>query len=467
MLQRISSNGTAKQVCYGLITLLIYVSIGVSRSYVAFLSHQLNQPESELHLTNDEKTWIGSGVCLLTPVASLVTGYLMDVIGRRTCIAFMFVPFLVSWTLVSVVSSYGMLLLAMIISSIGLGMGSSVVPYVSEISTAKHRGILLALVDTTLNVGVILCSVLMYYLKWNIVSIIFALMSLISLLLTLILPESPVWLYSKGKKEQAIEVLEALRSKLRCQLDDEIKDMERSSSVAIDQKGGRGLVDTLKKCFQSWRQFSITNFFTLFIVLAGPFILLSYSVLIIEELKIPYDAAKLAVIYSIAGFCGSFLSPFFIHNFKRRIVLTISAGGMTVSMLGISLYEIFYLHEENENKPCVWIIPIFLCSYNLLNNMGVLPLGFVIGGELFPLEVRGTLQGFSGFLCSTAWTVSLKFYPMIMFGFGIRAMLWCFTLFCALLVFYGIFILPETYGKTLNEVQEQYFSKKKNDELKL
>ncbi|XP_065216838.1 facilitated trehalose transporter Tret1-like [Planococcus citri] len=468
MLQKIPMNGTTKQICFALITLLIYVSIGVSRSYVAFLFHQLDQPDSKLHLTNDEKTWIGSGVGLLTPVGSLVSGYLMDVIGRRSCILLMFVPFLFSWTLVSVASSYGMLFSAMIISSIALGMGSSIIPYVSEISTAKHRGILLALVDTTLNLGVILCSLLMVFLRWNIVSIIFGCMSVVSLLLTLMLPESPVWLYSKGKKEQAIEILEALRSKNRSELNDEIKDMENSYDSS-DKKGG-GLADTLKKCFRAWRQFSIAILIFLLIILAGPLIFLSYTVLIIDELKTPYDGAKLAVIYSIAGFCGSFLTPFFIHNFKRRVVLIISGGGMAISMLGISLYEIFYLDANNENKPFVWIIPVFLCTFNLLNNMGVFPLGLVIGGELFPLEVRGTLQGFFGFTISAAWAISLKFYPLVMFNFGIRTMLWCFTLFSGLLVFYAIFILPETYGKTLNEVQEQYFSKNKNkskDDMKI
>lgn len=336
-----------------------------------------------------------------------------------------------------------------------LGMGESIIPYVSEISTAKYRGLLLALVDVTLNLGVILCSCLMYFLKWNIVSIIFVIMSIISLLLTLILPESPAWLYSKGKKEQAIEILVALRSKQLHELEDEINDMELTQKEIDNNPGGM-----IKKCFQAWRQFFIANLLFLLIVLAGPLILLSYTVLVIDELKTTYDGATIAVIYSVAGFCGSFLTPFFIHNFKRRVVLMISSGGMTISMLGISLYEVFFL--QRENKPCVWIIPVFLCLFNLLENMGVMPLAFVIGGELFPLEVRGTLQGLFGFIASIAWAVSLKFYPLIMFQFGIRTLLWCFTVFCGLLVVFAVFILPETHGKTLNEVQEQYFGEKKS-----
>lgn len=339
-------------------------------------------------------------------------------------------------------------------------MGSSIVPYVSEISTAEYRGILLALIETTLNLGVILCSFLMYFLKWNTVSIIFAVMSIICLLSTLVLPESPVWLFSKGKKDQAIEILKSLRSKERSELEDEIKDMERSFESIDDQN--KGILDTLKKCFRAWKQFLIATSLFVLIVLAGPFILISYTVLIINELKTPYDGAKLAVIYSIAGFCGSFLSPFFMHYFKRRVVLIVAGGGMTISMLSISLYEAFYLHVENENKPYVWIIPLLLCVYNVFNNLGVISIGFAVGSELFPLEVRGTLQGVFGSLISAAWAIGLKFYPLIMFDFGIRTMLWCFTLFCALLVVYAIFILPETYGKTLNEVQEEYFSKNKN-----
>ncbi|XP_065216837.1 facilitated trehalose transporter Tret1-like isoform X2 [Planococcus citri] len=454
MLQRIPMNGTAKQVWYAFITLLIYVSMGFSRNYVAFLNHQLDQPDSKIHLSNDEKTWIASSGTMLAPFTCLASGFLMDVIGRKSCLLIMFIPFIISWAMISAASSYELIFVAMIISSGALGIGESIIPYVSEISTTKYRGLLLSLVDVTLNFGVIICSFLMYFLKWNIVAIIVTVLSFVSLLLTFILPESPVWLYSKGKKDQAIEVLVALRSKSRDELEDEIKDMELALE-AIDMKGG----GMMKKCFLAWRQFLIANVLFFLIVLAGPLIFLSYTILIIDELKIPYDASTITVIYSIAGFCGSFLTPFFMHNFKRKVALIVSAGGMTISMLGVSLYEFFFL--ESEFKPCVWIVPVLLCVYNLLDNMAVFPLSFVIGGEIFPLEVRGTLQGCFGCLAWISWAVGLKYYPNVMFDFGVTTMLWCFTVSCALLVVFGIFILPETHGKTLNEVQEEYFSEKK------
>ncbi|XP_065216842.1 facilitated trehalose transporter Tret1-like [Planococcus citri] len=454
MLQKIPINGTAKQICFGLITLLIYVSMGFSRNYVAFLCHQLDQPDSKIHLNNDEKTWIASGSALLGPIGCIASGFLTDVIGRRSCILIMFVPFIISWAMISVATSYQIIFVALVISGGASGIGQSITPYVSEISTAKYRGLLLALVDVTLNFGVIISSFLMYFFKWNIVAIIFTVMSFVSLFLTFILPESPVWLYSKGKKDQAIEVLVALRSKSRNELEDEIIDMELALE-AIDKKEG----GMMKKCFLAWRQFLIVNLLSFLITLAGPLIFLSYTVLIIDELKTPYDGSTLAVIYSIAGFCGSFLTPFFMHNFKRKVALTVSAGGMTISMLGVSLYEFFYL--ESEYKPCAWIVPTLLCAYNILENMAVFPLSFVIGGELFPLEVRGTLQGFFGCLAWISWAVSLKYYLNVMFYFGIRTMLWCLTVACALIVLFAIFILPETHGKTLNEIQEEYFSKKK------
>ncbi|XP_065216844.1 facilitated trehalose transporter Tret1-like [Planococcus citri] len=413
MLQRIRSmNGTAKQIWYALITLLIYVSMGVNRNYVAFLSHQLDQSDSKIRLSNNEKTWIGSSGTMLAPFGCLASGFLMDVIGRRSCLLIMFIPLVISWAMISMASSYEMIFVAMIISSGALGIGGSIIPYISEISTTKYRGVLLSLVDVTLNFGVIICSFLMYFLKWNIVAIIFTVMCSISLLITFILPESPVWLYSKGKKDQAIKVLVALRSKSRDELEDEIKDMELALE-AIDTKRG-GMV---KKCFLAWRQFLIANLLFFLITLAGPSIFLSYTVLIIDELKTPYNGSALAVIYSLAGFCGSFLTPFFMHNLKRKVALIVSAGGMTISMMGVSLYDFFFL--ESEYKPCVWIVPVLLCLYNLLDNMAVFPLSFVIGGEIFPLEVRGTLQGLFGFVGWIAWAVSLKYYPNVMFSFGV------------------------------------------------
>lgn len=59
---------------------------------------------------------------LLTPFASLMSGVLMDVLGRRTCMLIMFTPFIISWTMVSVANSYSMLIIAMIIESTAFGL---------------------------------------------------------------------------------------------------------------------------------------------------------------------------------------------------------------------------------------------------------------------------------------------------------------------------------------------------------
>lgn len=341
-----------------------------------------------------------------------------------------------------------------------LGMTICIITYVSEISTAEYRGVLLALIDVTFNFGLVVCSTLMYYLKWNVVSIIFVVFTVLSVLLILILPESPVWLYSTGKKEKALKNLCYIRSQNREQLQPEIQEMEKSSIKNTNKKAT--LSSTAKNCLNAWKQVAIAVGTFGLMLHSGIFIIMAYTVTFVQYLKLPYDSNTIAVIYTIVGFVGSFLTPLFIHNFNRKAMLTVSSFGMGLSLLVISVYEEIFLHADV--KYCAWIVPVALCAFVFASNTGVVPIGFVISGEIFPLEIRGTLQGIFGCVICIYWALTVKIYPYIIFDVSVKVFLWACTVSCFLLALFGIFVLPETRGKTLEEVQERYFRKKGKSE---
>lgn len=335
------------------------------------------------------------------------------------------------------------------------GMSFCVSTYISEISTPENRGALLGLTEVAYNVGVMFCSILLYNVMWNVAAIVFIALSIIFMISMLFLPESPVWLYSKGKREESVKTLCSLRCSKVEDITEEIQDMEKN----CDEEKKISCSETMKNVCRAWKPLLITIVLFGLLQHTGYSIMIAYTIMIFDRLDIPMESAKITIAYSVVGFIGSVATPFFMHKMGRKTILALSSLGMGICMVVVGVYEeVFYYQSE---KLFAYIVPIAFYVYTLACNIGVLPIGFIVGGELFPNEVRGIMNGLYGVFAYVYWSVTLKVYPKFMFTFGIKAVVWAFAASCFMVTLFGVFVLPETQGKTLNEVQEQYFQKKK------
>ncbi|XP_065205809.1 facilitated trehalose transporter Tret1-like [Planococcus citri] len=456
LFQNFGRGGFLKVATYAAITFSAYICVGLNRSYTAFLNHYLSEPDSIIKITDEQKSWLASSIGYLSPVGSLFSGTVMDFFGRKVFLSMIFIPFAISWLTISLAKSYTVLLLGMMLQGLGGGMSSCVSVYISEISSREHRGALLGFITVAYNCGVLICNLLNYNFMWNVSSIVCLCISITFMAVTItFLPESPVWLHSKGRTEEAIEILSSLRGADRDKLESEIKDMEKRTREPIKTTFSQ----TFKNIRKAWKQLLVITVLFVLMQHTGYSIMIAYTLLVFDRLNLPLDSSKITVLYSTFGFISSFTTPIFMHRFGRKTVLSVSSLGMAIAMVIVGVYEELFYYEST--KMYVWIVPIAFYVYVFACNTGVYPIGFIIGGEVFPTEVRGTMNGIYGVFSSIYWVSTLKLYPKVMFYFGIKTMIWSFAVSSFILCLYGKFLLPETKGKTLNEIQEQYFQRKK------
>lgn len=187
--------------------------IGIALSYSAVLVPQLEQEQPELpkYLTS----LVASIIVLCVPVGSIVAGYLMDIIGRVNTLKVAAFPSIVGLCLIATAPNVYFILAGRIFTGIACALGSSpAVVYITEVARADLRGSLISSGPTIASLGMVICYIGGALLHWRTVawlSIIFTVLPAICI--AVYVPESPVFLVSKGRIEDAAKSLKFLYSR--------------------------------------------------------------------------------------------------------------------------------------------------------------------------------------------------------------------------------------------------------------
>lgn len=155
---------------------------------------------------------IASIASMATPVGCILTGYLMDQIGRRKAILLTQIPVIIGWALIASATNLPMIYCGRMLTGLGSGMiGAPARVYTSEVTQPHLRGMLGALASVFISLGVLFQYVLGSITTWQVLSGISALCPLLAFVLMLLMPESPNYLVVKERADKARKSLAKLR----------------------------------------------------------------------------------------------------------------------------------------------------------------------------------------------------------------------------------------------------------------
>lgn len=294
--------------------------------------------------------------------------------------------------------------------------------------------------------------------------------------------ETPRWLFSKDKDEQAIHVLRILRGPY-CDISGEI---EKIKSALRQQYTVKEQLADLVGHRAVLIPFLLVLMLMLFQQFSGIVPAIFYAAPVLKDAGITLDVNLVsALAIGLVQMIGSLVSVIFIDCIGRRILLTISGVGMVVSDSILGVY--FYIYTEKCGSclgpPVSCNITDNISNYILLSSHDTLPCNtthfgmlaiasivlfiftFSLGwgpipwnamSELMPNRVRTLAAGVAAsFYWSFCTIVSLCFhsYSNLVTPEGSW---WTFTLITVLAIFVVILFLPETKGRSLEEIQEHF-----------
>lgn len=324
--------------------------------------------------------------------------------------------------------------------------------YVAEITEERSRCILLSIFIIFFTSGISLSYVVTCFLHWRTSAGVFLSTSCLVLLALTLIPESPQWYAEKGEKDKAIAIIEKMR-------DHKTFDKENEYNRFMSARASKdNNVVSLAAIVKNWKPFSIFVLFQICVQCSGYSILISYSNLLFGRINLPLEPSYVSIGYSLSIFFSSFLSPFAVICWSRKVLMKISGIGMTVSLLVMLIC--INLHMTGNLS---WIIPICAYGYVVTCTIGSITLSECMPSELYRTEVRGLMCGVTQAFSTILTGTLIKIFPGILVRIPVTYVISFFVVFSFCTLLFGIFVLPETKGKSLDQIQQEYFSNRRNN----
>lgn len=332
---------------------------------------------------------------------------------------------------------------------ISAGCYSFVLPiYVGEISTNEIRGTLLSLFQVALNLGVLFVFTIGHFSTLIILNIVCMSIPIIYSLAFLILPESPPFLISQHREAEAENSLKKLRGKFY-KTGDEIDALKAKQEESELQK--KSFVEVFKTK-STMKAFIIIMLQFLFFQMSGINGVLLYATTIFVEAGINLEPGIASIIVSFVQVLATFISIVFVDRFGRKILLCLSNGFMCLSLIGIASY--FTLKDAGESVESLsWLPLLSLCIFVIAFSAGMGPVSYILLGELFLQDAKAFVAPIGQTLNFFLTFVIAFTFPMLTSSIGSGGTFFMFSGFCFLALLFTIFIIPETKGKSMSEIQ--------------
>jgi sugar porter (SP) family MFS transporter len=334
----------------------------------------------------------------------------------------------------------------------GLGVGASTIAapaYVSEIAPAKDRGRLVGLYQFNIVLGILIAFLSNYLLRnvgenaWRWMMGVEAIPAFIYTVFVLGVPESPRWLISKLRIEEAKKVMGIINPGV---------DVEKLIS---EIKTENSIVDKEEHIYTKKYRFPLILAFLIafFNQFSGINAFLYYAPRIFQEAGLGESTALLSSIgIGVVNLVFTLIGIFLIDRLGRKVLMYIGSVGYIISLGLVS--AAFFLGWQG------MAVPVFLFFFIASHAIGQGAVIWVFISEIFPNHLRASGQAFGS---STHWVLAAIIPSLIPFLFstiGAGAVFLIFTFMMVLQLLFVAFIMPETKGVPLEELSKQLLKKR-------
>ncbi|XP_045455971.1 facilitated trehalose transporter Tret1-like [Melitaea cinxia] len=422
---------------------------------------QADNSPSGYPLSDDEVAWVASCMSIAATCVVIVHSYISDKYGRKLNIIILAFMGALAWVIRICYNSFACLILARVCAGIaGGGCFNVVLMYIKEISRDDMRGILCTCTTILQCIGIFMMYFIGAYLDYYTVTYIIVCIPIMTMLGMIFAPESPEILIKRGEVNKAKETLAFMRG-----LD---KDDERIHTVVETMMKQAAKFESLpdlsiKSIFKNrtWRRgFVLIMIAFTFFEMNGAFAIVTFASTVLTSTGIEFVISPELLLLSlpIVMLAGSLALASCIERYGRKPLLI---GAYVVScccMFGIAV--IIILQKEVGAVPG-WIPVVLMMLIVAMYSGGVCPVTYVMLTEMFSFQIRAKLMSL---VVTYGWAVTalvLQIYLPLANNLGVSAPFIFYGFVNLGGVFFTIFYLTETKGKTEEQILQDLMMRKK------
>lgn len=415
--------------------------------------------DDRLRLDDDQASWFGSIVTVGAALGGLLGGWMVERIGRKLSLMFCSLPFVFGFTVIIAAQNVWMLYVGRALTGLASGVTSLVVPlYISEMAHERVRGTLGSCVQLMVVLGILGVYAAGLVLHWRWLAICCSIPPTLLMVFMCFMPETPRFLLSQGKRREAEEALRFLRGP-----DAPVEWECARIEDACEEQGSSFQMSDLKDP-GVFKPLVIGAMLMVFQQLTGINAIMFYAESICEQANLPGDVGS--VLVGLVQVVFTAVAAVIMDRAGRKILLVISGVAMAISTTSFGVY--FYLMSQQPPSPTAGLgvmataAPAPDLRWLALSSLAVFITGFALGwgpipwlvmSEIFPVKVRG----FASAVCVlTNWGMAFvvtKTFQDMMDHLTSAGTFWLFASVCSVNVIFTIVFVPETKGKTLEQIE--------------
>ncbi|WP_352423864.1 sugar porter family MFS transporter [Proteiniphilum sp.] len=438
----------------------------------AVISGTVSQVTGQFGLTTLQSGWY-VGCALVGSISGvLFAGALSDYIGRKKTMLLSAVLFTTSALGCSVAFDFNQLVIWRIVGGIGIGIVSIVSPlYISEISPASHRGRMVSLYQLAVTTGFLGA----YLANWGLLNFsaefssesplllkifgteawrgmlgVETIPAILFFIIIFFIPESPRWLIVRGKDNMATGIFSRIYT--------------TSAEVSFQVNETKQMLQSEEK--SDWKFLFTPGIFRAVLIgsaiaILGQFMgvnaVLYYGPTIFESSGLSSgDSLFYQSLIGLVNMGTTVLALLIIDKVGRKKLVYIGVSGMIVSLILIGVY---FLIGASLGMSSIFLLGCFL-AYIFFTAGSISAVIFVFLSEMYPTRVRGLAMSIAGFSLWVGTYLIGQLTPWMLENATPAGTFFLFAFMCIPYMLIVWKLMPETAGKSLEEIERFWLKKK-------
>ena len=438
----------------------------------AVISGTIAQVTEQFRLDALQQGWYVGCALVGSIIGVLFAGILSDKFGRKFSMILSAIFFSTSAIGCAVSVDFNQLVVYRIIGGVGIGVVSIISPlYISELAVAQYRGRLVSLYQLAVTIGFLGAYLVNYQLLgystsnpdivtgwWSLIFVtevwrgmlgMEILPALLFFIIIFFIPESPRWLILKGREEKATNILERIYTSSK----DALFQLAETKSVLSSESKSEWkllLQPSIRKaviigvCIAMLGQFMGVN------------AVLYYGPSIFENAGLSGgDSLFYQVLVGLVNTLTTVLALVIIDKIGRKKLVYYGVSGMVISLILIATY---FIYGESWGISSIFLLVFFL-FYVFCCAVSICAVVFVLLSEMYPTRVRGFAMSIAGFALWIGTYLIGQLTPWMLQNLTPAGTFILFAIMCVPYMLIVWKLVPETTGKSLEEIERHWMKK--------